>query len=297
MDKEIYNEQVQYQNPILCIKIWRIEYGGKASEWGRRWHYHKELELLYVERGTMEVMIENEEPCTLHAGDVLLVGSSQLHNTRKKTDEPVSYIVLQFDLQPYFDPAMMVHYRFFAELEQPLSRLNYMFRQNADVNREVGGIIMDMHGEMNDRSRGYEIAASMLMKKILLLLVRNDRQELLQEYDTEGMSVIRPVIEHVDRHLETRILLEDVSGLANMSYSYFSRYFKKVMGISFIDFVNVRRIRKAERLLLTQDSSINRVAEQVGITNMAHFYELFRRYNECSPKEYVRKMSAAIQVT
>jgi AraC-like DNA-binding protein/mannose-6-phosphate isomerase-like protein (cupin superfamily) len=295
VEKEIYNEQVHYQNPILCIKIWRINYAGPAGDWGRSWHYHKELELLYIESGALEVMIENEEPCTLHAGDVMLVGSSQLHITRKRSDEPISYIVLQFDLQPYFDPAMMVHYRFFAELERPLSQLNYMFRQNAAVNREVGSIIMDMLGEMNGRPRGYEIAASMLMKKILLLLVRNDREALLQEYETEGIAVLRPVIEYVDAKLETRILLEDVCGLANMSYSYFSRYFKKVMGISFIDFVNVRRIRKAERLLLTQDSSINRVAEQVGITNMAHFYELFRRYNQCSPKEYVRKMSAAIQ--
>lgn len=294
MQIEVYNEYVHYQNPILCIKVWRILHEGPGSEWGKSWHYHKELELLYVERGVLEVMIENEQPRVLRQGDVLLIGSSQLHITRKITDDPLSYIVLQFDLQPYFDPAMMMHYRFFAELERPLSRLNGIFAERG-VREEIGGIILDMHREMNGQTRGYEIAASMLMKRILLLLVRSDREELLQEYDTAVSAVIRPVIEFVDRHLEDRILLEDVSLLANMSYSYFSRYFKKAMGVSFVDFVNMRRIKKAERLLLTQDISVGRVAEQVGIMNMAHFYELFRRYNHCSPKDYVRKMSAVIQ--
>ncbi|WP_442951555.1 helix-turn-helix domain-containing protein [Paenibacillus sp. GYB004] len=48
----------------------------------------------------------------------------------------------------------------------------------------------------------------------------------------------------------------------NLSYSYFSKYFKRVMGLSFIEYVSIRRIKQAERLLLTMDGSIATIAEQ-----------------------------------
>ncbi|WP_460748520.1 helix-turn-helix domain-containing protein, partial [Micromonospora schwarzwaldensis] len=73
------------------------------------------------------------------------------------------------------------------------------------------------------------------------------------------------------------IELEAVSRMAGMSYHYFSRYFKKTMGVPFTDYVNRKRIAAAERLLVTSGRSVGDIAVSVGIDNMAHFYELFRR--------------------
>lgn len=63
-----------------------------------------------------------------------------------------------------------------------------------------------------------------------------------------------------------------------------------MLGISFTDYVNRRKIQKAERLLLTQNMKVTEIAEAVGIENMAHFYELFKRYTGCKPKEYTAKL-------
>jgi AraC-like DNA-binding protein len=43
-------------------------------------------------------------------------------------------------------------------------------------------------------------------------------------------------------------------------------------------------------MLVTEQQSIVDIAEQVGISNMAHFYELFKRYNQCTPKQYMERM-------
>lgn len=75
-----------------------------------------------------------------------------------------------------------------------------------------------------------------------------------------------------------------------MSYTYFSKFFQKCVGVSFTDYVNRQRIRKAEQLLITKTDIVTDIAVTVGIENMAHFYELFKRYNGCTPKEYVRKL-------
>ncbi|MNR56948.1 HTH-type transcriptional activator Btr [compost metagenome] len=78
--------------------------------------------------------------------------------------------------------------------------------------------------------------------------------------------------------------------LANMSYYYFVKFFKKAIGLSFTEYVNYRKIKWAERILLTKDLSIADVGERIGMPNMAHFYKTFKKYNDCSPKQYQRKM-------
>ena len=102
---------------------------------------------------------------------------------------------------------------------------------------------------------------------------------------------MKQIIEFVDEHLANKINMEEVSRLASMSYSYFSKFFKKATGSSFTNYVNLRRIQTAERLLVTSDSSITAIAASVGIENMAHFYKLFKRHIGCTPKEYIHRLS------
>jgi AraC-like DNA-binding protein len=94
----------------------------------------------------------------------------------------------------------------------------------------------------------------------------------------------------VENRLTDRIQVEEVCKIANMSYYYFVKFFKKTIGMSFTEFVNYRKIKWAERILLTKDLSITEVGERIGMPNMAHFYKMFKKYNDCSPKQFQRKM-------
>lgn len=294
---EIYKEPIHYQNPVLCIKVWQFEAQNKSTATppkplqAVRWHYHKEVEFILVKQGVHEMHTPNHV-YTLGPGEVMVVGSSQLHRSRLVGDEKLVYIVLHVDFEPYFDPAMMRYYRHFSEVHHPLEELNYMFRENAGVQAEVGRIIERIHQEIMDKTAGYEIAASMHIKHLLLTLLRGDTRGLLQAHDLVDPLVMKPILEYVDNHLAEKIELEQVSQIAGMSYFYFSKYFKKTMGFSFTDYVNRKRIAKAERLLVTSGQNVGEIARAVGIENMAHFYELFKRFNGCTPKQYLCKIDA-----
>jgi AraC-like DNA-binding protein len=287
----IFEEPIPYQNPALCLKVWRFTASGEERSSSNIWHYHKEVEFILVEQGIHEIQTPNHT-YVLEAGDVVVIGSSGLHRGRKLSDKDLSYIVLHVDFQPYFDPAMMMYYRHFLEILHPLEKLNYIFEENERVRNEVAKMISETHDEVMDKKKGYEIAVSMHMKHLLLQLLRYDTRELLtsQAHVDADVGVIRSLITYVDDHLTEKIDMGVASQIAGMSYSYFSKYFKKKMGSSFTDYVNQKRISKAERLLVTENRSVNEIAESVGIENMAHFYELFKRFNGCTPKQYLRKM-------
>ncbi|GAA3413887.1 AraC family transcriptional regulator [Paenibacillus hodogayensis] len=289
MGNDLYKEPIPYQDSMLSIKISQQIRAYFSTSPGALQHYHKEIELLYVQEGSLGMCIQDEHH-QLEPGDVLLVGSSQPHFTQGVATERAVYLTLHFDLQPYYDPAMLIYYRYFAEIDSPLSHINQLFRTNATFRSAIGQAIVDIYGEMDSRSRGYTMAVNLLVKQLMLTILRNDPDKAAQTHDRLPAYPLHPVFEYVDRHLSDKIEMEAISKMMNMNYYYFSKYFKRVMGLSFIEYVNIRRIKQAERLLLTKDASIAAIAEQVGIPNIAHFYELFRRYNRCSPKEYIQKL-------
>lgn len=288
---KIVNEEVVYQNPLLFLKIWEIKHDtsqfGFTEPWA--WHWHKQVEFLVVTQG--HLAIQTKDAYTImEAGDVMLLGSSQPHRTHKYTEAPLHQIVFQIDLTQHFDLSTLAYLHLFSELTHSLEPFNALFRSNATVRASAYQLIRQIHEESQSRQIGYELAIVAAIKQLLLLLLRNDKRDLAGLTEDSGISRLRPALNFIDEHLTERITVEDVCRILNLSYHYFIKYFKKVMGLSFIDYVNYKRIKKAERLLLTGDLSIMEISYEVGIQNMAQFYKLFKRHNQCSPKEFKQRL-------
>ncbi|MCD9025911.1 helix-turn-helix domain-containing protein [Cohnella silvisoli] len=280
-------EKIEYENPLLSLKIWQVTRNDSGSV---DWHYHPECELLLVQRGRLDIDL-SEETYSIEDGDVVILGNSQLHRDRSSSGV-LEYIVLQFDLHTFFDQSTIPYLQYFNETKVPLSAMNYVFRENEQARNEAADCIRHIHQEASRKESGYELAVNMLIKKLLLILIRNDSRGLLADQDRVERIRLKPVLDYVEEKLDNRIAVEDASRLANMSYYYFVKFFKKIMGLSFTEYVNFRKIKRAEQLLLTRDMSVTEVGDQIGMANMAHFYKMFKRFNGCSPKEFQRKMLA-----
>ncbi len=283
---QFYNEIVHYENPFLSMKIFQCRRNVDAIG---NWHYHKELEILLVLEGVLDVYIE-EEFHSLKSGDVLLIGSSQLHRDRSYEDGNLNYIVFQFDIEQYFDQSTMPYIKYFTDTNRPLSRLNYIFTEHPEARRDIYDCVTEIYKESQTKSEGYEIAVSIFIRKIVLTLLRNDTRKLLNYKDDADLARLKPVLDYVEQNITEKIHVEDASKFANISYYYFVKYFKKVLGMSFTEYVNYKKIKRAERILLTNNMSVAQVGEAIGMPNMAHFYKMFKKYNNCSPHEYRKKM-------
>ncbi|WP_341278724.1 AraC family transcriptional regulator [Paenibacillus sp. FSL H8-0537] len=281
---EAFNEQVPYENPLLSIRIFRTQ---RSTSELIKWHYHKQLELIYIIKGSLKIDIEDDS-LDLESGDIVVLGSSQLH--RDRNVGKLDYIVLQFNLEDFFDNSTIPYIRYFSETENPLSRANYIFRENQAIRQQASQAITELLHEATHKETGYEIAVSIQIKQLLLLMLRGDSQRILARQDDFDHIRLKPVLDYVENNLGERIQVEDMCRIVNMSYYYFVKFFKKTIGLSFTEYVNYRKIKWAERILLTKDLSIADVGERIGMPNMAHFYKTFKKYNDCSPKQFQRKM-------
>ncbi|MGG1638316.1 helix-turn-helix domain-containing protein [Paenibacillus sp. MCAF9] len=281
---EAINEKVAYENPLLSLRVFRPI---RSLDGYTNWHYHKQVELLLILEGELDVYVD-EESFHLTSGDIVLIGASELHSDR--SHNLLDYIVLQFDLEPFFDQSTIPYMRYFSETQTPLSKANYIFQENNTAKQQAVSYIHQLLHETTHKETGYELAVSVLVKQILLLLLRNDSRKVLIEQDNFERIRLKPVLDYIENHLTDRIQVEEVCKIANMSYYYFVKYFKKTIGLSFTEYVNYRKVKWAERILLTKDLSISEVGERIGMPNMAHFYKMFKKYNDCSPKQFQRKM-------
>jgi YesN/AraC family two-component response regulator len=284
----VVNEKILYENPLLSLKIFKSQRG--KNEIGG-WHYHKELEILLVLDGSLEVHVE-EEVYAMESGSVVLIGASQLHRDRTYERSDLKYMVLQFDIQQFFDQSTVPYIKYFSETKRPFSHLNYIFQDNSAAQSEVFNSIQEIYLESQQKTEGYEIAVTMHIKKIMLTLLRNDTRQVLDYNTDHELLRLKPVIHYIEEHISEKIHIEEASKLVNMSYYYFVKYFKRVMGMTFTEYVNYKKIKKAERVLLTKEIKVSYVGEAIGLPNMAHFYKLFRKYNACSPNEFRKKMQA-----
>jgi len=286
------HEEVVYQNPHLAVRIWQIQSHEDSAEKDKEsmlrrsppWHYHEEIELLLILEGELKAFY-GEEQLVLRQGDVALFGSAEPHWTMHSSGR-LNYIVFQLNLHQYWDPSTLGSMRHFSEVIRPLSALNYIFREQPAVRAAMAGHIQDIFREMNEGRLGYELAVSARIKSILLLLLRADNRRQLNYTNNELLDRLQPALDYIEANLSDKLSVETLSKIVNISYTHFIKLFKKGVGMSFTEFVNFKRIKKAEQLLLTTGMSIAEIAETVGMSNLGHFYDLFRRYNDCSPKQF-----------
>ena len=77
-----------------------------------------------------------------------------------------------------------------------------------------------------------------------------------------------------------------VADHVHMSADRFSRFFKKVTGITLKDYVHRVRIERVKLLLANPDTRVGEAALATGFRDIAHFNRRFRRCTGQSPRQY-----------
>jgi AraC family transcriptional regulator len=89
--------------------------------------------------------------------------------------------------------------------------------------------------------------------------------------------------------MESTVRVQDLSEVARLSTSYFSRAFKISTGKSMHEFIVRRRMERAQELMLTTNASLCQIALACGLCDQAHFSRLFRRVVGMSPSVWRRR--------
>ncbi len=82
------------------------------------------------------------------------------------------------------------------------------------------------------------------------------------------------------------ITLHDAAVMACMEDTHFSKRFKALMGVGFLEYLTQTRLQAASQLLVDTRLSMSEVAEACGFSSANYFGDVFRRWKGMSPTCY-----------
>ncbi len=130
-------------------------------------------------------------------------------------------------------------------------------------------------------------ATNIISEKLSLSFSAKNRtlRPRLQHSSTSMISKeMSDILRHIDLNLTQELREEDVAQYCHYSISYFSKLFKKTVGMSFRDYICSKRITLAKRLLLDEpNAKIAFVAYQCGYHDVSYFSRIFKKKTGISP--------------
>ncbi|MCA0754803.1 bifunctional transcriptional activator/DNA repair enzyme AdaA [Paenibacillus sp. N4] len=100
---------------------------------------------------------------------------------------------------------------------------------------------------------------------------------------------IASVTDYIDRSISNRSLtLKVLADISHGSPYHLHRTFKRVTGLTPVEYIRQRRIGKAKELLLSTELSVAEAGACAGLPNASYFITLFKKITGLTPAEYRR---------
>ena len=97
---------------------------------------------------------------------------------------------------------------------------------------------------------------------------------------------LRRTTEYIEAHLEHECSLTEIAAVAQTSPAHFAYLFRQATGKSPHQYLIMRRIERAKRLLTESALPIIDISRQVGFTDQSYFTAVFRKHVATTPKAY-----------
>ena len=101
---------------------------------------------------------------------------------------------------------------------------------------------------------------------------------------------MKRVLEYVHSHISDSINIEQLADVACITKPYFIRLFKHEFGFPPVQYINRKKVERAQLLLFTTDKAVKEVAFILGFSDQNYFIRLFHKLTGITPQEYRRKL-------
>ena len=263
---------------------------------GFPYHWHDEIEFLYLLEGNMTFVI-GPKAYEVHERDLVMVKSGEIHRFESKAG--CNHLFIEFghylDTDLFKTPILI-----YPGMPSVLKAQNGEQEDLNQLHSEIEKLMLDMLAEYKQKNEAWDFSIKASLYRIVTLLIRafSDKVEMQVDHKniTRGYTeILQEVFDYIEGHYNENISIEDVSEIANFSKHYFNKFFKKATDKTFARYINDIRLEKARAFLKSSNQNITEIAYDVGFNSIKTFNRLFKEKVGCTPSEY-REKGGAINI-
>lgn len=255
-----------------------------------RWHFHPEVELIYLHRGSGMQFI-GDSIKRFHEGDIILIGSNLPHYFKFDKEKQVS---INNNESPY---STVIHFyedfwgKTFLELPENaiIKRALEKAKRGILISARKEPIISNLIKQLSV-SEGH--SRVVLLMEALALIGSSSSGKLLSSigfkynFEESDKYRINLIYEYSFAHYKDKISLERIAQIANLAPNSFCRYFKAKTRKTYFQFVNEIRVSHACKLLIEDEVSIKQICYESGFNNFSSFHAVFKQITGKTPLTY-----------
>jgi AraC-like DNA-binding protein len=155
-----------------------------------------------------------------------------------------------------------------------------------DETMELAALFERMHDAYIGKGSGYAASVIGDFLQLAARIRRLAHREPASEAERPRHPNLERVLDYVHAHLAERTTVEELSAAFGVSVRHLLRLIRRSTGMGFAEYVQMRRVEAACRLLTETDEKIAAIAKSVGYRDAAHFREVFRKTIGTSPSMY-----------
>ncbi|NMO94625.1 helix-turn-helix transcriptional regulator [Paenibacillus lemnae] len=250
----------------------------------RRPHEHPFYELYYLLDGE-RVYFMDDKVFTVKKGDMMIVRPYDLHSTASSDKLSFERVLISFS-QSFIEQGDGGGS---GLLDHGTSRLLRIPLKNQP---EIERLLHSMLEECKTEQPHYTSLVRSFMNELLIRLHRIElslQSQSAHEYEHPMHQKISEIAQYMKSNYREKLTLEQVAKQFYISPSYLSRVFTKLTGFHFREYLQVIRIREAQKMLTNSRESVQIISEQAGFEHIAHFNKTFKKITGTTPLQFRKR--------
>ena len=250
------------------------------------WHWHPEIEITYVQKGTMCYKV-NHMVYHLKEGDIVYNNSGALHSGTMENQKDCAYIPVTFDsrlIYGFFQST--VNSKYVDPVIQDSMLPAICIDQSEPWHKPFREYLLRIIDLDEKKPDFYELDITICLQSMWRLLLEHityepqaSRENSL-EYDR-----IKKILSYIEENYQNKITLNDIAGHIHLCESECTRLFKRHMNTTLFAFLQEYRIERSLEFL-QDDQPVSAVADKAGFSDPNYYSKVFAKIKGCSPREY-----------
>ena len=254
------------------------------------WHWHRTVELFFMESGTLEYTTPNGK-WVFPAGSGGFVNSNVLHTSKIIPSDRKTVQLVHL-----FEPELLSgteSNRMDTKYIRPLTMatgIEMIVLSPADPHQMALLNKIRNAFELDENQWGYEFSLRQQLTDIWLDLFELARPAIESKPGTENFNEkMKTMMRYIHAHYPDAISVDHLAKEAHISKRVCYRLFQENLHTSPVGYMTSYRLRKACQRLAETDESITQIAYSCGLGSSSYFGKLFREHFRSTPAQYRRK--------